>query len=56
MGVCPPLFSFLFGQILALVYLVVTPEAKSRDFVVAGLDASPFPAAPIAVSRLDLLA
>ena len=56
MGVCPPLFSFLFGQILTLVNLVVTPEAERSDFVVAGFDASPFPAAPIAVSRLDLLA
>ena len=56
MGLCPPLFSFLFGQLFALIDLVVTPEAKRRDFVVAGLDASPFPAAPIAVSRLDLLA
>jgi hypothetical protein len=55
-GLFPPVFSLLFGQLFTLVYLVVTPEAKRGNFVVAGLYSPPLPAAPIAVSRLDLLA
>jgi len=55
-GLFPPVFSLLFGQLLTLVDLIVTPEAKRGYFVVACLDSPAFPAAPIVVSRLDLLA
>jgi hypothetical protein len=55
-GLFPPVFSLLFGQLFSLVDLVVTPEAKRGYFVVACLYSPAFPAAPIAVSRLDLLA
>jgi hypothetical protein len=55
-GLFPPVFSLLFGQLFALVNLVVTPEAKRGYFVVACLYSPSLPAAPIAVRRLDLLA
>jgi hypothetical protein len=55
-GLFPPVFSLLFGQLFPLVDLIVTPKAKRGYFVVACFDAPPLPAAPIAVSRLDLLA
>jgi len=55
-GLFPPVFSLLFGQLFTLVYLVVTPEAKRGYFVVACLYAPPLPTTPIAVCRLDLLA
>jgi hypothetical protein len=55
-GLFPPVFSLLFGQLFALIYLEMASLAKRGYFVVAGFNATPFPAAPIAVCRLDLLA